>query len=143
MEIVIIHDCNCNVFVYRCASGKKKRKSSDHAPPTVPDCTYEYAKSLIWRGLGDRVRREAKKMNNGPDMIRNWRWDIPAFLKLGHTKYMILGHRMTSNLEGATSEKTRQDMTWNRTVNMIGGSRNNIPIDQHMEHVNKAFKGNQ
>ena len=33
-------------------------------------------------------------------------------------------------------------MIWNRTVNVNGGVGNNIPLDVHLEHLNRVFKDN-
>ena len=123
------------------ARKKPSKKRPKFAPSHIQDSTYEYVKSLMWRGLGDMVRRESIKTNNGPAMIRNWRYDLPEYFKLGHTKYTILAHRLLVNLEGTVSEKMTKELIWNRTVNVKGGLRNNIAQDQHMEHLNKEYKG--
>ena len=129
---------------FRCqvekASGKKPKKRPKHAPANIIDSVTEYRCSLIWRGLGDMVRREAVKTNDGEAMIRHWRYDLPEFFKLGHTKYTILAHRLLSNIHSTASDKIRHDLIWNRTINVSGGPRANMPADQHMEHLNREYK---
>ena len=106
----------------------------------MTDCKYEYTKALVWRGIADRVRREAIKINDGEAIIRYWRWDVASYFQLGHTKYIALAHRMLTAIHGAVSEKLRHEIMWNRTVNIKGGIANNIPADLHCEHMNKEFK---
>jgi hypothetical protein len=66
----------------------------------------------------------------------------PELFENNHPKYFIFAHRLLANIAGATSARLREQMIWNRTVNAVGGARNNIPKDLHCEHLNRQYKEN-
>ena len=39
------------------------------------------------------------------------------------------------------SERMANQLIWSRTINTSGKQGRNIPMDLHMEHLNKNFKG--
>ena len=120
------------------ARGKKKKTVVDK----FRDLKKEYVETLIWRGLNEMIRRDAIKENDGPRMIRHWKADMPELFENNHPKYFIFAHRLLANIAGATSARLREQMIWNRTVNAVGGARNNIPKDLHCEHLNRQYKEN-
>lgn len=63
-------------------------------------------------------------------------------MKKTHPKYLIYAHRLITNIEGGASERLKHQLIWNRTVNVNGGRRKNIPQDLHNEHLNKEYKEN-
>ena len=104
------------------------------------DAKHEHTQLLLWMGLNDRVRHSAVRRNDGPAMVRHWKLDLAEFFTRGHTKYLIHCHRLLSNINGAASPQLAHTLTWNRTVNLVGGPNRNLEIDLYMEFVNKAYK---
>ena len=43
------------------------------------DMHNEYAKRLLWRGLNDTARHDSVKENDGPRIIRHWRYNMFEF----------------------------------------------------------------
>lgn len=117
---------------------KKKKKTVDK----FHDGKYEYVCHLIWRGMNDMARHDAVKENDGPRMIRHWKFDMFEFFQKNHPKYFIFGHHLLLNLAGATSQRLQHSLLWERTVNVSGGRRKNIPKDLHCEHLNREYKQN-
>ncbi|CAC5398328.1 unnamed protein product [Mytilus coruscus] len=102
----------------------------------------EYVEGLLWRGLNEIIRHDAIKENDGIRMFRHWKADLPDFYENNHPKYLIYAHRLLINVAGATSPRLREQLIWNRTVNVEGGARKNIPKDLHCEHLNRQNKEN-
>ncbi|KAL3854926.1 hypothetical protein ACJMK2_014161 [Sinanodonta woodiana] len=103
------------------------------------DSKHEYVKRLIRRGLNDIARHDAVKENDGPRMIRYWKFDLFEFYEKNHPKYLIYGLRLIANIAGATSERLKHALIWERTVNLKGGKIKNIPKDLHCEHLNREY----
>ena len=118
--------------------GRKKKKTVEN----FKDLKLEYVQRLLWRGLNCRARHDAVKENDGPRMIRHWKFDMFEFHEHNHPKYFIFGHRLLANIAGATSERIRHYLIWERTVNVSGGKRKNVPKDLHCERLNKEYKEN-
>ena len=117
---------------------KKKKKTVDN----FRDLRNDYVRRLLWRGLNEMARHDAVKENDGPRMIQHWKFDMFEFFEKKHPKYFIYGHRLLVNLAGATSERIKHNLIWERTVNVKGGKRRNIPKDLHCEHLNREYKEN-
>lgn len=117
---------------------KRKKRTVDK----FKDQKLEYVKHLLWRGLNCRARHDAVKENDGPRMIRHWKFDMFDFHEHNHPKYFIYGVRLLANVAGATSERVKHNLTWERTVNVAGGKRRNMPKDLHCEHLNREYKEN-
>ncbi|KAK3611122.1 hypothetical protein CHS0354_007381 [Potamilus streckersoni] len=115
---------------------RRKKMTADR----FKDSKHEYVKRLIWRGLNDIARHDAVKENDGPRMIRYWKFDLFEFYEKNHPKYLIFGLRLIANIAGATSERLKHALIWERTVNLKGGKRKNIPKDLHCEHLNREYK---
>ncbi|XP_053403746.1 uncharacterized protein LOC123554765 isoform X2 [Mercenaria mercenaria] len=100
------------------------------------DGKFEYVKTVIWRGLSDMIRRDAVRKNNGPMMALYWKVDMLEFARYNHTQDLILAHRLIASLSGFLPERLRQDLLWNRTVNLHGGRGNNEEADLVNEFLN-------
>ena len=46
-----------------------------------------------------------------------------------------------TGINGWLPERLGQELTWNRTANLIGGPGNNLPQDLVNEFLNSSFKG--
>ncbi|XP_014678940.1 PREDICTED: uncharacterized protein LOC106818780 [Priapulus caudatus] len=99
-----------------------------------------YTSRLMWRGLNQKVRRDAIRENDGHRIILHWKFDMLEFFNNHHPKYFLFGHKLLSAVHGAVSERLQHTLTWNRTVNVNGGKGKNIAMDLHMEFLNKEYK---
>ncbi|XP_076101214.1 uncharacterized protein LOC143071009 [Mytilus galloprovincialis] len=104
------------------------------------DHKFEYVKAVMFEGLGHMARRDAIRENDGPAIISNWKVDMISFHNHHHPKYFILGHRLVAGVSGWLTERLKNDLIWNRTVNYRGGQRNNIEMDMMNEFLNREFK---
>ena len=147
LECLGLENDDIDVDEWYCCSECKKEHASkrSHKNTTVDkfiDRRYEYTKRLMWRGLNDMTRHDAVKENDGPRIIRYWKFDMFDYFEKNHPKYLIFGHRLLANIAGGTSQRIRHQLIWERTVNVKGGKRKNIPKDLHCEHLNNEYKLN-
>ena len=75
-------------------------------------------------------------------MMSLWKHSLLQYLDNNHPKYLIYAVRLLTAMNGGTSERLREDILWNRTVNQNGGQSKNIGMDLMIEFLNKGFKGN-
>ena len=104
------------------------------------DSKLEYTKLLMWMGLSDPVRHSAVRANDGEAMLRHWRFDAVKFFVRSHHKYLTFCLRLLSNVNRAASPQLAHTLTWNRTVNVVGGPDRNLEMDLFMEFINRAYK---
>ena len=123
-----------------CSEEFQLEKQYDADQETNIDHRYEYTKALMWRGLGEMVRNDAVRENDGDRMIRHWRYDLLEFYEQHHPKYFICAHRLLTDVNGGTSERIKHQLKWNRTVNNRGGLGHNIEMDLQMEFFNREYK---
>ena len=119
---------------------KGKRKMLKSGEVDACDYIYNYSRSLTWCGLNLLCRRDAVREGDGPAMMSHWKLDLVHFFTFRHPKYVILAHRLIASLKGWVSEKLRNELIWNRTVNYGGGIGRNLPMDLMNEILNRLFK---
>ena len=74
-------------------------------------------------------------------MISLWRHNLLQYLDNNHPKYLIYAVRLLTSINGGVSQRLKEEILWNRTVNQNGGAGNNIAMDLMIEFLNKGFKG--
>ncbi|WAR07742.1 YNG1-like protein [Mya arenaria] len=103
-----------------CSTECKKLDKNRGMKSTSEDMKYMYTKKIVWAGLSDMVRRDAVRYNDGPMMLLYWKSDLAV--------------------NGWQTERVRNDLMWNRTVNIHGGAGSNIEADLVNEFLNREFK---
>ena len=86
------------------------------------DRQLEYARRLMWRGLNDLIRNDAIKENDGQRILRHWKFDLCDLQQHCHPKYVIFAMKLLVNVFGGGSERLSNQLMWNRTINVHGGS---------------------
>ena len=88
--------------------------------------------------------RESIRWENGPQIIRHWKWWIPSFLSTGKKNYAAEAVNLVANLVADFPKHIAYLATHNRTVNTTGKPGHGKAVDQLMEHyvlyVKKSFK---
>ena len=80
--------------------------------------------------------REAIRWENGPQIVRHWKWWLPRFLATGHTNYASEALHLIANLQANFPKHIAYLATHNRTVNISGKPGKGKPVDQLIEHYN-------
>lgn len=119
-----------------------KRPQKTKTVEAFIDAKKDYTLRVMWRGLNQKVRRDAIRENDGNRMILHWKLDMLQFFEKHHPKYFLIGQRLLSAINGAVSPRLCHTLIWNRTVNPNGGKGKNIAMDLQMEFFNKEYKGN-
>ncbi|XP_072182209.1 uncharacterized protein [Diadema setosum] len=124
------------------ARNKKDTARNNNAEkPVQRKChKFEYTKAVLFHGLGEMVRYDAIREGDGNRILAHWRFDMLRFYANQHLKYLTEGHHLLMDVNGALSPRLAYQLTWNRTVNIQGGSGRNVSMDLEMETLNKDFK---
>ena len=62
------------------------------------------------------------------------------FRHFHHYKYALEAFHTLALVELIAPPHIKQQIVWSRVVNSRGGAGNNIPVDLHMEHLNRLLK---
>lgn len=135
-----ISDEDINSDTWFCETCRTRQFSSDKTD-NKEDLVFQYTRSLLYRGIGEMVRHKAVRHNNGPRILSHWKVDLFEFYEYHHPKYFVCAHQILTDTHGGLSPRLAHQLTWNRTVNVKGGSGNNLEMDLQMEFFNKEFKG--
>ena len=57
-----------------------------------------------------------------------------------HKNYQLEAFYILAQVSAAASTSIAHQLTWSRVVNTSGGKGKNIPLDLHMEHLNRVVK---
>ena len=114
--------------------------SDEVVDKSIQDSVYAYATdyltmALLWHGFHDAI-----KMGDGNRIMSYWKFLTAIFKETGHSNYAKEGFLMLSQ-SVLLSPRKATEMKWSRTVNTHGRVGNNIPVDLHMEHLNRRLKG--
>ena len=122
----------------------KSRDDRPHASQAVhdaaPDGVFDYACAVLNDGLLLLEFRDAIHEGDGERILRCWKFLMLYFRIAGHTKYALEAFTFQAKVNGITSPRIQQQLLWSRVVNSKGGTSKNIPVDLHMEHLNRLLK---
>lgn len=106
----------------------------------VPDGILDYACAVLSDGLLMLEFRDGIREGNGERIIRCWKFMLLYFRHFHHYKYALEAFHTLALVEVVAPPHIRQQIVWSRVVNSRGGAGNNIPVDLHMEHLNRLLK---
>ncbi len=106
----------------------------------APDGVFDYASALLNDGLLLLEFRDAIREGDGNRILRCWRAMTLYFRYAGHINYLSEAVTMLSLVNATASSRISSQITWGRVVNTRGGAGHNIPVDLHMEHLNRTVK---
>ena len=118
-------------FVY-CIEPEKCIKETDHV--------YAYAKEVLSLGLLFIEFADAIREGDGLWILRCWRYMLFLFKASNKTKYSVQAFTMLSQYHFLFSKRLSHQLLWSRTINVHGRPGKNVPMDLHMEHLNRELK---
>ncbi len=74
-------------------------------------------------------------------VLRCWKYMIPIFSASGNSNYACEAANLLLQHKYTLSPRLSAQLMWSRFVNTTGRPGKNIPVDLHMEHLNKIAKG--
>ncbi|XP_063764454.1 uncharacterized protein LOC134881215 isoform X2 [Eleginops maclovinus] len=105
------------------------------------DFLLNYTRAVVWEGLNHMARRDAIQEGDGDAMTDFWRTDMVLLWSRTHLQLFNSSHQMITGIEGFYPERVRQDMKWNRVLNLQGTSGGNVSLDLLTELMINEFKG--
>lgn len=106
----------------------------------APDGILDYACAVLSDGLLMLEFRGGISRGNGERIMRCWKFMLLYFRHFHHYKYALEAFHTLALVELVAPPHIRQQIVWSRVVNSRGGAGNNIPVDLHMEHLNRLLK---
>ena len=106
---------------------------------TMQDTVHMYAVDVITMGLFWYAYRDAIREGDGDRIIRYWKFLTPIFRQEHHYNYANEGFNLLAQIS-LLSPRQVSEIKWNRTINTTGRKGKNIPVDLHLEHLNRRLK---
>ena len=105
------------------------------------DHVQEYAKEVLSLGLLLMEFVDSIREGDGERIICCWRVFFPIFKATNRTNYSIEAFILLAQHDFIFTPRMKQQLVWERTVNVHGRPAKNIPCDLYMEHLNRECKG--
>ena len=99
-----------------------------------------YAIELLTLGLLYVEYTDAIKEGDGQRVHRCWKFMFPLFKISGRKNYTIEAFTMLFSHAFLLSSRQAEQLLWCRFINTTGRPGRNIPMDLHMEHLNRVCK---
>lgn len=103
------------------------------APSESIDPTHNMHKAFLHVAYSYIDLREAIRWENGPHIVRQWKWWLPRFLATGCPNYASEAVHLIANLTATFPRHIAYIATHNRTQGKPGHGK---PVDQMIEHYN-------
>lgn len=121
-----------NTFVDISYLPESSKKDSDHV--------LAYAKELLSLGLLLMEFIDSIREGDGERILRCWRFFLPLFKACGRKNYAVEAFNFLFQYEYVFTPRMKEQLLWDRTVNIHGKPGKNVAMDLHMEHINRACK---
>ena len=105
------------------------------------DHLMEYACEVLSTGLLLMEFIDGIREGDGYRILRCWRAFLPIFKATNRKNYSIEAFTFLVQHDFLFSPRLRQQLVWERTVNVHGMPGRNISCDLLMEHLNRVCKG--
>jgi hypothetical protein len=110
--------------------------TSSIMPKKTNDPVHSLHRSFIHLGYLYVDLREAIRWENGPHIIRHWKFWLPRFIATGMKNYSTESVRLLTNLSADYPKHIGYIITHNRTVNTERKPGRGKPMYQMIEHYN-------
>ncbi|XP_069008879.1 uncharacterized protein [Embiotoca jacksoni] len=105
------------------------------------DFLLNYTKAVVWEGLYHMARRDAIREGDGDAVTDFWKMDLVLLWTREHLQLFNSSHQLIAGIEGFYPERVRQDLKWNRVLNVEGKAGGNLSLDLVTEVMISEFKG--
>ena len=104
------------------------------------DSVLSYAEEVFSLGLFLMEFIDGIHEGDGNRILRCWKYMLMLYKSSNKTKYSIEAFNLLAQYHFIFSDRLRDQLLWSRTVNVHGKAGKNVPMDLHMEHLNRIFK---
>ena len=114
--------------------------SPDYVPNASPDKVSLYAQEVITLGLLWHNFHDSIREGDGDRMLQCWKFNLLAFKAARRKNYSIEALNLLLQINYLLSPREAAQVKWCRTVNTTNHQGHNIPMDLHLEHLNRRLK---
>ena len=107
---------------------------------STDDGVSSYAIQLLRMGCLYLEFADAIREGDGERVVRCWRYFLPIFRAARCTNYACESFHLLYQHLYALSPRLSNQLMWSRFINVHGLPGRNIPLDLHMEHLNRLAK---
>lgn len=112
------------------------KQSQEESPDLVNVYAMEVISlGLLWHGYHDAIRE-----GDGDRILRYWKFMLVLFKTSKNYNYAKEAVNLLMSQKYLLSERKSAQLLWSRTVNTSGRAGCNIPMDLHLEHMNRRLK---
>ncbi len=104
------------------------------------DGILDYAKEVLSLALVYAEYNDAIREADGDRLIRSWKFLLLLFKASNRSNYSLDALNLLAQYYILLPPRLAQQLAWSRCVNTTGTEGGNIPMDLHMEHLNRACK---
>ena len=112
--------------------GKPAKSSGDHV--------YDYSSPFLSIGCFYLEFKDAIREGEGRRVLRYWRYLLPVFHFAGCKNYCMEALHLLCQYSFLLPPRQAEQLIWSRFVNTQGVVGRNIPLDLHLEHLNRLCK---
>ena len=109
-------------------------------PVRSADNVYEYNKHLLSIGCFYMEFKDAIREGDGKRVLCCWRYMLPLFRFTQHKNYCIEAFNLLCQYSFRLPPRQAEELIWSRFINTHGVPGRNIPLDLHLEHLNRLCK---
>ena len=91
--------------------------------------------SLLWSNFHDAI-----KEGGGDRIIRSWKFNLLAFKAANRNNYSKEALNLILQVNHLVLPREAAQVKWSCTVNTTNRQEHNIPMDLHVEHLNRRLK---
>lgn len=140
--------CSRTFTYFKCRQAHELKMHSlvmpppDTTPASPTDCDHRFEHSTARLGFGFLLLDflDAVKEGDGERLMRLYTIALLFYKAYGHANYAYSTFLLTVQLNGTLSPQVAHSLKWNRFWNNRGGKGRNIPLDLHLEHLNRFLK---
>jgi L1 cell adhesion molecule like protein len=107
---------------------------------TTSDRVLAYSTEVLTLGLLFMEFCDAIREGDGIRIVRCWRFMLLLFKAKAKRKYAVQAATMLLQYHYLFTERMKHQLLWSRTINVHGRIGRNIPMDLHLEHLNRELK---
>ena len=113
---------------------------SSPSASTNNDKVFLYATEVITLGLIWESFHDATREGDGERLVRIWKFLMLIFKAARRKNYSIEALNLQLQLNYTLSPRQAAQLKWSRCINTTNIVGRNIPMDLHLEHLNRCLK---
>ena len=122
------------------SSKSSRTKASKTKTSKTNDKVYLYATELMTLGLIWENFHDATREGDGERLIRIWKFLLLIFKAARRKNYSIEALNLQLQINYILSPRQAAQLMWSRCINTTNITGHNIPMDLHLEHLNRVLK---